>query len=40
MEKNNLKILEDSNGIINVYFTLQTENDKKLNDYQFDLLLF
>ena len=40
MEKNNFKLLEDSNGIINMYFTLQTENDKKLNDYQFDLLLF
>ena len=40
MEKNNFKLLEDSNGIINMHFTLQTENDKKLNDYQFDLLLF
>ena len=40
MEKNNFKLLEDLNGIINMHFTLQTENDKKLNDYQFDLLLF
>jgi hypothetical protein len=40
MEKNNFKILENSNRIINMYFNLQTENDKKLNDYQFDLLLF
>ena len=39
MEKNNFKLLEDSNGIINMHFTLQTEND--INDfdnsYQFDL---
>ena len=37
MEKNNFKLLEDSNGIINMHFTLQTENDINDYSYQFDL---
>ena len=36
MEKNSFKILEESNGIINIHLTIQTENDKKLNNLEFD----
>ena len=37
MEKNdNFKILEKSNGIINMNFKIKTESNMILNEYEFD----
>ena len=37
MEKDDkFKIFEKSNGIINMHFTLKTESDMQLNDFEFD----